>query len=539
MRIRQIVSGLATAGLALVATVAQAGTVQRYLLAAGANDGGQGRAKLRYAVSDARRFTTVMESMGGVSDERRFLLEEPTVGEFIDAIRKVKETALASRGPGDRTELILYYSGHADENGLLLGGDRVSYQSLRDQLDAVQADVHISVLDACASGAITRIKGGSREKAFLVDESSQMRGHAFLTSSSEDEAAQESDVIGGSYFTHHLVSGLRGADDVSGDGKVTLGEAYQHAFHETLAQTTDSRGGAQHPSYDINLAGTGDVVITDLRETSASLVLGEDFEGRFYIRNEQKQLVVELNKPFGRFVTIGLEPGRYDIHFEQIEALGLAEVDLEQDERYAIEYKDFKTVDRKAVAALRGKIRRARTPPKISLERRHRLQVHFGYVESGPTGPTTIGSVRTENLMGGTLYGWWTSERVMISIAASGIASEVSSDVSTVANILLGVRYYFPERSLRGSLRPYLAVAAGPYIASVVGSVGTVGTEAAPGGWIGIGLDVPVSRWLLGVDGGYNLVADFARPVGGRRNYSGLQVLLNFSWTFGKGVGVK
>jgi uncharacterized caspase-like protein len=68
--------------------------------------------------------------------------------------------------------------------------------------------VRIAVLDACASGAFTRLKGGKPRKAFLVDESASMRGHAFLTSSAATEAAQESDHIGASYFTHYLVSGL-------------------------------------------------------------------------------------------------------------------------------------------------------------------------------------------------------------------------------------------------------------------------------------------------------------------------------------------
>ena len=45
------------------------------------------------------------------------------------------------------------------------------------------------------------------------------------------EAAQESDRICASYFTHYLVSGFRGAADLSGDGKVTLNEAYQFAFN--------------------------------------------------------------------------------------------------------------------------------------------------------------------------------------------------------------------------------------------------------------------------------------------------------------------
>ena len=79
--------------------------------------------------------------------------------------------------------------------GLLLGEDRYSYRSLRDRLDQVPADVRIAVLDACASGAITRLKGGQPQPPFLVDESSDMRGHAILTSSAATEAAQESDRI--------------------------------------------------------------------------------------------------------------------------------------------------------------------------------------------------------------------------------------------------------------------------------------------------------------------------------------------------------
>src|SRR5262249_58676288 len=156
------------------------------------------------------------------------------------------------RTPGASTGEIVYCWDQADEKGLLVGEDRYWCRSLRDRLDAIPADVRIAVLDACSSGAFTRIKSGRPRPAFLVDESSDMRGHAFLTSSSENEAAQESDRIRASYFTHYLISGFRGAADTSGDGKVTLNEAYQFAFNETLRRTVDTRGGAQHPSYDIN-----------------------------------------------------------------------------------------------------------------------------------------------------------------------------------------------------------------------------------------------------------------------------------------------
>ena len=40
--------------------------------------------------------------------------------------------------------------------------------------------------------------------------------------------------------------------------------------------------------------------MTDVRQTTATLVLGEELDGRFFIRNAAQELVVELYKPRGR-----------------------------------------------------------------------------------------------------------------------------------------------------------------------------------------------------------------------------------------------
>ena len=338
---------------ALLADATRAGaSLHRFLVVAGVNDGGPERVRLRYAVSDARNFASVLHSMGGVAEEDLLLLDEPSASEFTSQLSILRSRVEAADDTG-RTEVVLYYSGHADEKGLLLGGDHLSYHSLRQQMDAIPADVRITVLDACASGAITRLKGGQRRQAFLIDESIDTQGYAFLTSSSEDETAQESDRIAASFFTHYLVSGMRGAADRSGDGKVTLGEAYQFAFDETLAQTTGTRGGAQHPSYDINLSGTGDVIMTDVRQTTSGLVLGEDLNGRFFVRNERRQLVAELYKPAGTEVELGLESGTYQVHYERVEHLQLAELSLADGERKALKNADFTSLAREPTA-LRG-----------------------------------------------------------------------------------------------------------------------------------------------------------------------------------------
>ncbi|HEX5745163.1 MAG TPA: caspase family protein [Archangium sp.] len=303
--------------LLAVPALAEPGPVRRLALLVGVNDGGPERVRLRYAVSDARSFDKVLGELGGVAAaDRRVLVDVGRAG-LLEALGELRARTEAARGSGaSRVEVLVYYSGHSDEEGLLLKGERLGYGELRRALDALPADVRIAVLDSCASGAFARAKGGTRRPAFLVDSGNKVKGHAILTSSSEDEVSQESDRLGASYFTHHLISGLRGAADATRDGRVTLNEAYQFAFHETLARTEKTRGGAQHPAYDIELAGSGDLVMTDLRATSAGLYLTEALEGRLFVRDEAGMLVVEVQKLAGRAAELGLAPGRYQVRRE-------------------------------------------------------------------------------------------------------------------------------------------------------------------------------------------------------------------------------
>src|SRR5690606_25293093 len=233
---------------------------------------------LRYAASDARTVAKVLSELGGVDRDDVAVVLQPTGTEFRTALRKAADRVAAAQARGERTHFVFYYSGHSDERGLMLGEEQVSYPELRKLLEEVPAQVRIGILDSCASGAFTRSKGGRRRAPFMVG-GADVAGHAFLTSSSVDEAAQESDGIRGSFFTHVLVSGLRGAADHDRDRKITLDEAYQFAFSETLARTESSSSGPQHANYDIQLTGTGELVITDLRRTTAGLALGPDVAG--------------------------------------------------------------------------------------------------------------------------------------------------------------------------------------------------------------------------------------------------------------------
>lgn len=287
--------------------------LRRFAFIAASNDGGPGRVQLQYAHSDAIALAKVLQELGGVSSDDEMVLVEPSVRQLREGVAKMAARLRNCVRPGQRIELLFYYSGHSDENGLLLGADRLSYKEVRRLIESFPADVRIAVVDSCASGALTRRKGGKKQAPFMVDNSAKVRGYAFLTSASANEAAQESDRVGGSFFTHYLVSGLRGAADSSRDGRITINEAYHYAFHETLARTESTQAGPQHPNYDIQLAGTGDLVLTDLSGTSAMLILAEELDGRLFIRDKDGRLVAEIAKISGRPMAIGLEPGEYQV----------------------------------------------------------------------------------------------------------------------------------------------------------------------------------------------------------------------------------
>ncbi len=482
--------------LAAAPSLAGAAEVRRLALVAGANRGHPDRAPLRYAFADAERFAGVLTRLGGVAPDDCLTLKDPTRQGFLDALAVLRDRAGQARQGDVRVEVILYYSGHADEAGLMLGRELISYRELRDAMHSMVADVGITVLDACASGVITRLKGGRPRPAFLTDDSMRMEGHAFLTSSSENEAAQESERLQGSFFTHALVSGLRGAADASGDGRVTLGEAYQFAFQETLAQTTTTQGGAQHPAYDIRMSGTGDVVMTDVRQASAGLVLGPDFDGRFFVRDNKKRLVAELYKPTGRRAEIAVEPGTYEVQYEEEKQLFACELRVADGERREVVRQELGPTSR-TPTRLRGPDPLAEPEP-FALAGRTRLEASGGGGISGFSGgfvTIRLGLVRWLGegfALEGALTGSYKGD-------GAGVAPAFPySTTDRTFGLAFGARYYFPPPDRGRRLRPFLRATLGP--------VAEYKTEYLPSGttrqysdgaaaiWLGGGLDYQFGR---------------------------------------------
>jgi hypothetical protein len=336
-----ILGGLIAAPLAYAAPEEAA---RRFGIFVGSNNGGRDRTMLRYAVSDAQAVSRIFTQMGGIDEADSVFLVDPNLGELDRQIGALRDRVRAARETHKRTEIVFYYSGHSDEEGLLLNRERYGYRELRERINDIPSDMRIVILDSCSSGAFTRAKGGVKTQPFLFDDSAAAEGYAFLTSSTANEASQESDAIRGSYFTHSLLAGLRGAADTVGDGRVTLNEVYRYAYAETLARTEVSRYGAQHPSYDMQITGAGDMVLTDIKETSAGLVIGEGISGRLSIRDRSDYLVAEITKAPGRSMELGLEPGLYRISLQQGNVYSRAEITLVQDSRITLGPADFRVV---------------------------------------------------------------------------------------------------------------------------------------------------------------------------------------------------
>ncbi len=322
--------------------------VDRYAVYIGSNKGGQGRETLLYAGSDAQNFQKAMAEIGGVADSNSYILIDPSKKNIDDTLNKISNKITNSQSHAKRSEFIFYYSGHSDENSLLLGDDPYDYSALKAAITEVPSDIHVVILDSCYSGNFIRTKGGQKRKPFLVDDSSVVTGHAYLSSSSTNEYSQESDEIESSYFTNAMITGLRGAADTSGDNKVTLNELYSYAFNDTLSKTEASKAGPQHPNYNITLVGSGDLVLSDISSGEAMLSLSKEAKGRFIIRNEEGKLISEINKVEGQPIFMALPAARYSVVIIDENKTKQGYFTLEKNQVYVLNQESLSFIKRKS-----------------------------------------------------------------------------------------------------------------------------------------------------------------------------------------------
>jgi hypothetical protein len=296
----------------LVAPVAARGSA-RFAILVGNDAGAPGRPRLYFAERDADRVRATLLELGDFNDDHVLVVKGRGVDAFREALAATEARMGIARRAGERTLLVVYFSGHAGSVGLELGAQTLPYDELRRLVLASQADAKVVLLDACESGGLTQVKGARPAPAvdFVVPADDSARGTAFITSAAVGEAAQESAALGGSFFTHHLDVGLRGAADADGDGQVTLAEAFRYTSARTVAQTAGTQSGPQHPTYEFRMSGRGDVVLADLRKAEARLVLPADPGSTWFLKGP-KGVLTEVPGQGGPTV-LALPAGRYAV----------------------------------------------------------------------------------------------------------------------------------------------------------------------------------------------------------------------------------
>lgn len=326
---------------------APAGPMRRFALIAGNDEGGSGTRDLLYARDDAKKLHAILMRVGGVREQDAMLMLNADADDLLVALGELERRARDARLKGERTSLFFYYSGHAKDGALRLGSSKLPMESLKARLAQSPSDMRVAVFDACQSGALTRTKGVRRAPAFEVesDATRPAKGLVILTSSASDEDSQESDAIGGSYFSHHLASGLLGDADRSGDQKVSLSEAYAYAYEKTVADTAESAAGAQHPTFSFDLAGNGDLVLTDFGNRKEGVRFpATSPAGTYFLVDPKGFVVAELSKAAGAERLVALAPGRYWVKRRLADRLRVGEISVSAGQLFDLDESVFKDV---------------------------------------------------------------------------------------------------------------------------------------------------------------------------------------------------
>jgi len=305
----------AVLGLLLIAAPAEAREArwERFAVVVGANRGADSADALRYAERDASKIADLLREVGGVPADRIHLL----TGVDADAVRArlaKTEAEISGRSDAASTLLLFFFSGHADEEALELGDSRLPMEEVKGFLKSSSADVRVALVDACHSGALVRYKGGRRVEAFPLSMDLDATGYAVLTSSAASERSQESDELRGSFFTHFVVSGLRGAADASGDGRVTLDELYRHTYRRTLDRSLQAGAGIQHPTFDLGMRGSGELVLAHLDRAEARLRFSGGTAGNYLIwSNTRDRVVAEIEKDADEEALLAVPAGELEL----------------------------------------------------------------------------------------------------------------------------------------------------------------------------------------------------------------------------------
>ncbi|MFC1852168.1 caspase domain-containing protein [candidate division CSSED10-310 bacterium] len=337
-------------------TLSFSGPYVRIGLFVGDNSGIHYDTPLRFAEKDARIMYRVMLELGKLSPKYSRLLIDCERNEMLATLEEMRKTVREVHHEGEKVIFILFYSGHADSYGLHINGGKLPFALLKKRIAELKSDIFFGIFDTCQSGAITAMKGGVKGKPFSIKlvEEPDIVGSVYLTSSLKEEISQESEAFSASLFTYYLVSALRGAADLNLDRHISLTEAYRYTYINTLKASSETTGMLQHPNFQYNLHGKGELILSYLPSASVHIIFPRGVRGNFFITSEDTEdLFVEVLAKPNQETKISLPRGSYIIKKKQHYNLLVTRANLRWGGNFIVEEDKMKSVPLK-VARKKG-----------------------------------------------------------------------------------------------------------------------------------------------------------------------------------------
>jgi hypothetical protein len=203
---------------------------------------------LHYADDDAVRYDDLFRALGGkthllarldentrrISPEAVASARDPRRAELVRAVASLAADVAAARARGQRTMFYFVYAGHGNVDSktayLALEDARLDSRDIEhDIIDKVHADESHLIIDACYSYflAFGRGPGGRRREVPSFATAEGLAGRPDVGLLLSTTSARESHEWAGfqaGIFSHEVRSGLYGAADLDGDGRISYVE---------------------------------------------------------------------------------------------------------------------------------------------------------------------------------------------------------------------------------------------------------------------------------------------------------------------------
>jgi hypothetical protein len=293
---------------------------------------------LRYgdddAVQNARTFallgaqTTLLVSPDAETRELNPTIhpqDAATRASLRKAFDDAKVTLAAAHAAGRKTELYFLFAGHGDKSDgrpfLQVDDGRIYREDLAELLRSAGADENHILVDACyaASFVSDRGPGGTRESlppGFSRAQVVWPKRTGFLTARSSGGQTHEWAEYQSGVFSHELRSGLMGAADVNGDGKVTYREIA--AFVQRANEAIPNRRYRPQVS-TIPPGGDLDAALATLPAGPMVVEMDTTTTGRAYVETETGLRLADFHASPGVPIKLHLPTDVGGMFVEQVE----------------------------------------------------------------------------------------------------------------------------------------------------------------------------------------------------------------------------